>query len=190
MSILNNETGLALPENVGKAVWIALVVGGSVLFSLGLACAAPLAALAAIAGTRMDHRSGLLLVGAAWLANQGVGYGLLHYPRTWDSFAWGAVLGLSALAATVAARTLAQGAADLKGLVLGFIAAFVTYEALLMAAMLVLPGSWAAFAPAIVAQILGYNILALAVLSALHRAATAFGLLAVATSPPLPSPQG
>jgi hypothetical protein len=80
-------------------IWIAVVATSSALFSLALACATPFAAIATIAGTRMPTRLALTLTTVAWLVNQSVGYFLLGYPRTWDSFAWGAAIGLAALLA-------------------------------------------------------------------------------------------
>src|SRR3954462_4631533 len=95
-----------LPAAAGVAIWIALVSGSSVLFSLALACATPFAALATVSGLALRRGPALALVGTAWLANQAVGYGLLNYPRTPDSFAWGAAIGIAALAATVSVLAL------------------------------------------------------------------------------------
>lgn len=55
----------ALSEPARNAIWIALVAGASVLFSLPLACATPFAALAVIAGSKMPRRGALALVLAA-----------------------------------------------------------------------------------------------------------------------------
>jgi hypothetical protein len=33
-----------------------------------------------------------------WLANQAIGFGLLHYPWTASSFGWGVTIGVAALA--------------------------------------------------------------------------------------------
>jgi hypothetical protein len=43
----------------------------------------------------MRKREAFALTGANWFANQIIGYGCLHYPRTWDSFAWGAAIGIA-----------------------------------------------------------------------------------------------
>lgn len=86
-------------SGAGSVVWITLVSVSSILFSLALACATPFAAIAAIAGIWMTARNAFVLTFAAWLANQIVGYLLLGYPTTWDSFAWGFAIGLAAMLA-------------------------------------------------------------------------------------------
>ena len=51
------------------------------------ACAAPLAALGAIAALTLDRKNAILFTGVVWLANQSCGYSLLHYPVTANSLA-------------------------------------------------------------------------------------------------------
>ena len=63
-----------------KPLWIALLVLASVVFSLGFACAVPLAAFAAIAALTLGKRDAFVLVGAVWLANQIAGFAINHYP--------------------------------------------------------------------------------------------------------------
>lgn len=165
--------------NAANVMWIALVATSSVLFSLALACATPFAAIATVAATRMPVRLALTLTTAAWLVNQSVGYLLLGYPRTWDSFAWGAAIGLAALLAVGAVllvqRWIASSLAALAG---GFASAFFVYEAVLFSATALLPSGDEAFSFAVIAQILWTNLLALAGLLILHRLAVAIGLLA------------
>ena len=72
-------------------LWILLLTAASVFVTLGMACATPFAALATLAALHMSRRDGLALIGIAWLADQAVGYGLLGYPRTANSFAWGVI---------------------------------------------------------------------------------------------------
>jgi hypothetical protein len=88
-----DHAGAAAPDVAKRATWIALLGSSSVLFSFALACATPFAALAAIAGTRMPRHWALMLVGFAWAANQTIGYSILGYPRTTDSFGWGVAIG-------------------------------------------------------------------------------------------------
>ena len=169
----------SLPKSARDGIWIALVTGSSILFSLALACATPFAAIATIAGTRMDRRAGMLLIGAAWLANQAVGYLILGYPQTWDSFAWGGVMGIAALLAAVAACEIARrGVGPFVSLAVGFLAAFAVYELALLAAAAALPSGDGAFTLEIIARIFGLNVLALGGLLLLYRAAIAVGLLA------------
>jgi len=83
-------------------LWLALLVAASVVFSLGLACAAPFTAFGAAAALTLSRRDALVLVMSVWLANQLVGFTLLHYPWTANAFAWGGALGVVAVLATLA----------------------------------------------------------------------------------------
>ena len=65
-----------------KPLWIALLVLASAVFSLGFACAVPLAAFAAIAALTLSRRDAFTLVGAVWLTNQIAGFAIHHYPMT------------------------------------------------------------------------------------------------------------
>lgn len=169
------------------SLWIALIAALSVGGSYVFACAAPLAAIGALAAARMDRASGLALVIVAWLANQAVGYGLLNYPQTASSFAWGGAIGLAAVAGFYAARLIpAAGLPRLLALGLAFIAAFAAYELMLYAAGFVLGASDGAFSAEVVGQILAINAVSFAGLLVLHRAATALAWLRPAT-PPAPA---
>lgn len=161
-----------------QGCWVVLVAALGIVFSLGLACATPFAAIAAVAAANMRRRGALMLTGAAWLANQAVGYLALGYPRTWDSFGWGLAIGIAAALATWAA-SLSRGRTRLGRLapVAGFAAAFAAYELVLFAATAVLPSGDEAFSLPIIAQILWTNVLAFAGLEALHRLALSVGFL-------------
>jgi hypothetical protein len=76
-----------------RPLWIAVLVVASVVFSLGFACAVPIAAFAAIAALTLSRRDAFSLVGAVWLANQIAGFAVHHYPVTASTLAWGAGLG-------------------------------------------------------------------------------------------------
>lgn len=167
-------------DSARTSIWIALVVGSSVLFSLAFACATPFPALATIAGVRMLRRDALTLIGVTWLMNQSIGYLVLGYPQTWDSFAWGGAIGLSAMLATVAVAQYAfRFGATLRATILGFLVAFAVYEAVLFAATTVLPSSAEAFSLAVVAWIFWINGLALVGLSAMYQLAVMARLLTI-----------
>jgi hypothetical protein len=70
-------------------VWLGLLISASVAFSLGLACATPFAAFAAAAALTLSRRDALVLVTSVWFANQLVGFTVLHFPWTANTFAWG-----------------------------------------------------------------------------------------------------
>src|ERR1700759_3527998 len=80
-----------------------LLAATSALASLALACATPFAAFAVIAAAMLPLRSALLVVTGAWMVNQGMGFGVLHYPIAATTMLWGSVIGVAALVATLAA---------------------------------------------------------------------------------------
>lgn len=172
-----------------RAGWIALLTAATVLFSLAFACAIPFAALACVAALKLERRDAFLLVGASWLVNQLVGYGVLNYPQTWDSFAWGAMIGIGALAATAAAfaidANLRKGNAAqamVLSAVASFAGAFVAYQVELFAATAFLPSGETAFSARVVLDILKINIAAFAGLLILQRVGEATGIAVPRTS--------
>jgi hypothetical protein len=182
------STSIGRESAVASALWVGLVAGLSVLGSLAFACAAPLAAIAALAATKMRAAEGLALVAAAWLANQLVGYLLLDYPQTFESFAWGAAIGIAALAGFAAAHAVSRaGMPEVAALLLALGAAFVAYEATLFAATAVLSSSEEAFSIAIVGRIFAINAIAFAGLVLLHRGAIALHVLRPAGRAPEPA---
>ena len=170
-----------MPIEVRRWLWILLRAAASVFVTLGMACATPFAALATLATLHMSRRDGLALIGIPWLADQAVGYGLLGYPRTANSVAWGVILAVGALAALLAARAVAdrlraRGAITTGAA--GFAAAFVAYQTVLAAATAVLAGGSEAFSLPIVGWVLRVNLLSLAGLLILYRLAVWIGLVA------------
>lgn len=165
-------------------LWIALLVLASVVFSLGFACAVPLAAFAALAALTLSRRDALLLVGAVWLTNQIAGFTVLHYPLDPSTFAWGAVLGAIALASTLAAQWV-KGQVPLAGGAFVFLAAFAVYEGSLVAISLAFGSGLSNFTPSIVRRILAINFAAFAALYLIHR----MGVFAGLAKPAAPRPQ-
>ena len=84
----------------------ALLTISCALASFALACATPLAAFAVIAAAILPLRSALLVATGAWLVNQGIGFGALHYPIDASTLLWGFVIGIAALVATVVAAVV------------------------------------------------------------------------------------
>src|SRR5262249_858616 len=110
-------------------------------------------------------------------ANQAVGYLALNYPQTWDSYAWGAGIGIAALLATLAASVAARAPLPHFGRILvGFVFGFLAFELTLFAATAILPSGAEAFSLAIVGWVFAINGLALAGILGLQRAAEAVGL--------------
>jgi hypothetical protein len=165
------------PTAANDAIWVLILTLSSVAFSYVFACATPFAALGALAGTRMRLWTGLGLIVAAWGANQLIGFFILSYPRTWDSFGWGAAIGVAALLAAIVARwTPALNRHPAASTLLAFGAAFAAYEGLLFAATAILPSGPAAFSPPVVGRILVVNAGAFAGLLVIQRLAVWFGL--------------
>ena len=133
----------------------ALLMVSCALASFALACATPFAAFAVVAAAVLRLRPALLVVTGAWLVNQGIGFGALHYPIDGSTMAWGFVIGAAALVATAAAssalRALPQGRTPLM-LAIAFVAAYAAYELALFAATPFLGGE-GAFTVAIMMRI-------------------------------------
>ena len=104
----------------------------SLLFTLGFACAVPLAAFAAISAMSFDRRTALLATGAVWLGNQAVGFGFMHYPIDGETLAWGGALGMIALLSCEAAGLATRRIPGVAGVCAAFLAAFVAYEGSLL----------------------------------------------------------
>src|SRR5262245_6521485 len=160
-------------------MWLALLVFATVGFSLVFACAVPFAGLAVAAAFTLSRRDALGVTLAVWLANQLVGYLILDYPRTANSFAWGAVLGITVLLTTLVARwtvlRLQTAGPVVSGLV-ALLAAVTFFEAGLLAVAAAGLGGTSTFAPALVARIFGVNVIALAGLAILNRIGAAAGI--------------
>ena len=124
----------------------ALLTVACALASFALACATPFAAFAVLAAAALPLRQALLVVSGAWLVNQCIGFGALHYPVDASTIAWGLVIGAAALVATVAAsmmlRILPQGRTPLT-LAIALVAAFAAHELALFAATPLLGGQGA-----------------------------------------------
>lgn len=146
-----------------SAIWVALIALLSVGGSFAFACAAPLAAIAALAATRMDDRTGSALVVTAWLTNQIVGFAFLSYPHTFESYAWGAAIGVATIAAFAAARlAAAMNRSWPVRLAVSFLLAFAAYELSLYGAGIPLGSSDDAFSVATVARVFEVNAVSFA----------------------------
>ena len=155
---------LALSTGWRRPLWIALLVAASVAFTLGFACATPLAAFAAVAALTMTRRDALFLIGLVWLANQCVGFSVLHYPRTADCLAWGIGLGIVALLSVLGAEFGAKRFIAMNRIILAstvaFLSAFGVYEGLLFIASMIFQSGIEDYAPAIVGRSFAINAVA------------------------------
>ena len=178
--LLNRETtGVSLMTN-RRYLWLAMLTAASLIFSYGLACAAPMAAFAAIGALTLPRREAVILVVAVWLANQLAGFVLLDYPTSANSIAWGVVIGVAALAGLVAAQIVAARMANQNPIALwisAFLAAFVVYQIALFIPGVVALGGLASFAPAVVLEVFLLNAMAFAGLAGFHRIGIATGFV-------------
>src|SRR3546814_12875561 len=80
------QTGLRNLDDPWHSPWLwpMLLVAASTLGSWALACVTPFAALAVIAAYTLAPTRAMLVMAGIWLANQGLGYGVLDYPFTFD----------------------------------------------------------------------------------------------------------
>jgi hypothetical protein len=133
----------------------ALLTVASALASLVFACATPFAAFAVIAAAQLPLRQALPVVVGAWLINQGIGFGLLHYPVDATTMLWGLVIGAAALAGALAASRVLRASSRWPvplALTLALVCSYAAYELVLFAATPVLGGG-ASFTVTIVARI-------------------------------------
>jgi hypothetical protein len=141
-------------------LWLAILIGSSLVFSVGFACAAPFEAIGAAAAITLARRDALLASGVTWLINQCVGYGMLGYPWTSNSVAWGIALGAATLLATVAAGAVYQMRTAIpKALRFGivFVSAFLAFEAAIYAVALFFLGGLQDFTIGIVSRVFVIN---------------------------------
>ncbi len=171
---LDGNTSSAMAASVWIAGVAALCVGGSYVY----ACAAPFAAIAALAALKMDRKSGLALVIVAWMANQAIGFAVLDYPHTANTYAWGLAIGAAAIAGFFAARAIAATEkAPAVTTVTAFAASFIFYQVGLYAASFALGGSDYAFSLEIVGYVLRVNAMAFVGLLILSRAVVALNAI-------------
>lgn len=167
-----------ISATAGAGLWIALVAALTVIGSYALACVAPLAAVAALAALTLRRTEGLILVTAAWLVNQVVGFVLLSYPHTGLTYAWGAAIGAAAVLGYVAADALVPRVRSALVAIAGaFAAAFVVYQIALYAFGVATSYAGDSFSLAIVGEVLAINAVAYVGFLLIHRAAVALALV-------------
>jgi hypothetical protein len=168
------------PAGWRHLLWVALLLGASIAFSLGFACAIPFAAFAAAAALTLPRRDALALVLAVWFVNQLIGFTVLGYPWTASTFEWGAALGAVAIFATLAGQWVPErsaGLARVVGHAATFLLVFVVYEAALFLVSIAWLGGTEVFTAAIQGRIFAINAAAFIGLLVLNRLAAAVGLV-------------
>jgi hypothetical protein len=168
-----------------RAVWLALLVVASVVFSLAFACATPFPAFAAAAACTLPRRDTITVSLGVWLANQGIGFAFLGYPWTGNCVAWGVALGLSAVVATLCADWVVGRLGHTHTILryaVALVTAFVAYEAVLIVSSLGLGGT-ENFTAVIQWRIFKINAGALLGLVALQQLGIAVGMTSSSRRP-------
>jgi hypothetical protein len=166
------------PEWAHQA-WLACLVLVISALSFVFACATPFAAFGVLAAMTLSRTDAIRITVALWMANQVIGYAVLEYPRTGNSFSWGLAIGVAAVASTIVARLILSRLQTARGLTRAVVAlggTFAVYEAALFTVAVAGLGGTGSFAAAIVGRILVINAAALAGLYALYRIGVAVGI--------------
>lgn len=136
-------------------VCLILLTVSCALASFALACATPFAAFAVLAAAMLALPSALVVMAAAWIVNQAIGFGALGYPLDTNTLAWGLGIGAAALIATAASavslRTFKHGN-RVVALVVAFGVAYAAYEIVLLACTALLGGA-GSFTLAVIARL-------------------------------------
>jgi hypothetical protein len=161
VTIKTKETDMSaryLPSSLSRpAIGIAALTVASVLFTVGFACAVPLAAFAAIAALSFGRCEALVAIGVVWLANQAWGFAFMNYPLDAETFAWGGALGVIAALSCDAAGLAHRRLSGPLGLVAAFLSAFLVYEGALILIDLAIASGGDDFATSVVTRIFLIN---------------------------------
>jgi len=143
-------------ENMWAGILATASVGGSLL----LACMFPFAAIATLLAATLPMRKAILWMGAAWLGNQLVGYLILGYPQTANSFSHGGAIGVTALATLWIANKILElrGDRSILSILMAYAGAFAGYQSLLALFALFL-GGIQNFVPSIILMVFQNDVL-------------------------------
>jgi len=156
MELSQNTGSSSMVENIWAGILATASVGGSLL----LACMFPFAAIATLLAATLPLRKAMMWMGGAWLGNQLVGYLILGYPQTVNSFSHGAAIGVTALATLWIANKIfaMRGDRSVRTILMAYAGAFIGYQALL-ALFAVFLGGIQNFMPSIVWMVLQNDVL-------------------------------
>jgi hypothetical protein len=131
---------------LAPAFCFALLTVACALASFAFACATPFAAFAVLAAAMLPLSMALLVVAAAWIVNQAIGFGALGYPIDLHTMLWGLAVGAAALAATAVAAMVLRVLPRIgwpAALGVALVAAYAAYELVLFACTPALGGAGA-----------------------------------------------
>ena len=168
----------SLPKHLvftNNALWLGLLISVSGALTAAYSCITPFAAFGVIAAATLSRRGGVIVILALWLVNQAVGFGVLHYPWTGSTVAWGIAIGGAAVIGTVAAQSTIRRLSS-RGMavavLIAFVFAFTLYELILYGVAVSVLGGRAAFSAGIIVEVLVVNAATLVGLVGLHQAAS------------------
>jgi len=104
-----------------------------ILFSMGFACATPLAAFATISAMLFGRSNALLATASIWLVNQFWGFAFHNYPLKAETFAWGVALGIISILCCLSAKYILRQIPGVTGIAIAFMGSFFVYEGSLFA---------------------------------------------------------
>jgi hypothetical protein len=111
-----------------------LLTAACALASFAFACATPFAAFAVLAAAMLPLQPALIVVGAAWLVNQAIGFGLRGYPADIHTVMWGLAIGAAVFIATATSVAVLQRVPrtrDPAAFAFALICAYIAYELVL-----------------------------------------------------------
>jgi hypothetical protein len=163
-----------------RPLWLGLLIAASAALTTVYTCITPFAALAVVAAMTLSRRQALLCTVAVWLANQVVGFGVLHYPWTAQTFAWGLAIGVVSVFGTLAAQWSVRRLGSFRSpaqTVAAFASAFAVYQLALYAVAVPILGGPGTFALRIIGQVLLVNAVTPVGLVGLHQVVAVAGSL-------------
>jgi hypothetical protein len=162
-----------------STLWIVLLTVASTVTTLVFACATPFPALAALAALHMRQRDGLILMLLSWFVSQAVGFGVLGYPREFQTVLYAvdlltAALG-SALAAYAVLRRMGRAPFAVR-LIASYVAAFVAFKLVALVWAFFLGGIEAAYSVEVLTRQFARNGAILLGMLALYHLLVRIGL--------------
>jgi hypothetical protein len=152
--------------------WPLALAVSTVAGTLVTACMMPFVAIAVMSAATLPLRRAFATVGAAWAANQLLGFTLLGYPATAYAFGWGVALVLASFAAMLTARTILEPQTlTFVRIIAAFLVAVAVDETLLFGYALIAGGT-DTFTPSIVMQLVINDGAWCAILVVCHLALT------------------
>lgn len=168
-----------LAERNATLLWILLLTAASTLTTVVFACATPYPSLAALAAIHMNRRDGVLLMVAAWIMSQAVGFCFMGYPWDGATALTGFAVGTAAVAGVLAA-SLVDAPLRSKGalvrLVAAYVAAFAAFKVAIVLWAPIMGHADAALSVQVMVRQFVRNAAILAGLYAFYRALAAVGV--------------